>query len=134
MSTSISASVARAAVRWSAPAPSTVALPPVMAAAISSVAASMRSGMISYRVPVRCSTPAISIVSVPSPSMRAPIAIEEISQVDDFRLDAAPRMIGAAAGQRGGAHHVGRAGDGGAVRAAQVDRRAAQLVWRSATT
>ncbi len=47
--------------------------PPVMAAAASSVAASMRSGITSYSQPDRLLTPRMSMQSVPSPLIRAPI-------------------------------------------------------------
>ena len=43
-------------------------------AAAAQVPASMRSGIVTCSVPVSSSTPSISIVLVPAPSIRAPIA------------------------------------------------------------
>ena len=53
-------------------------------------------------------------VGVPSPSIRAPSAIEEMAQVDDLRLDGRAADDRRAPGQHGGAQDVGRAGHRGA--------------------
>ena len=49
--------------------------PRVMAAATSSVPASMRSGTTLWTAPVSSGTPSISMRSVPTPCRRAPIAV-----------------------------------------------------------
>ena len=56
-------------------APSTWTSPRVMAAATSSVPVSIRSGMTVWSTPARRETPSIRMMSVPAPSMRAPIAL-----------------------------------------------------------
>ncbi len=51
---------------------------------------------------------------------------EEAAEIDDFGFLRCRLDDRAAAGQRGGAQHVGRAGDGRPARTAQIDGRAAQ--------
>ena len=49
--------------------------PPVAAAAMAKLPASMRSGMTRVRAPCRAATPMISILGVPAPRMMAPIRL-----------------------------------------------------------
>ena len=88
-----SSSLVNTASRCTGLTPTTVAEPRVMAAAITSVAASMRSGISRCDAPPSCWTPSIRITDVPSPSIRAPIATRKRPRSTISGSTAAPRIV-----------------------------------------
>ena len=70
----------------------------------------MRSGTIAWGAPWSRSTPSITIVSVPSPAIRAPIALSRSARSTTSGSRAALRQPRRAAGERRGEHHVLGAG------------------------
>ena len=89
----VASSTSSTASRCEGVTPPTVTEPCVMAAAKRSVAVSIRSGMIRCVVPSSCSTPSISSVSVPRPSIRAPIEIRNRPKSTTSGSRAAPRRM-----------------------------------------
>ncbi len=99
-----------------ASAPRASTSPPVIAAAIRYVAASMRSGMIANAFPGRSSsTPSTSITSLPSPAIRAPIPRRKVASADDLRLTRGVLDHAPTASQDRGHQDVLGPGDGGHV-------------------
>jgi hypothetical protein len=105
--------------------PVTMTSPPVMAAAMRKVPASMRSGMMVCSAPFREETPRMRMVSVPAPSMWLP-SFEQIGEVGDFGFAGGVFEDGFAFGHDGGHEEVFGAGDGDAV---EVDQGAAEPIW-----
>jgi len=98
----ISASFDSTRSRWSARAPRSTTRPPVAHAAIANVPASTRSGITECSTGRNSRTPSIWIVGVPTPSIRAPIAIRRSARSESsgsraaFSMTVVPRAATAA--------------------------------------